>query len=164
MKSSDALIVSHRSLLKVAAAVRLGTVALSRIDPLQLADGQSGSHGQGGLWRKPDRGRGVSRSGVAVSVVLPDDPARYRAGHRGLGHLHPQIDLQDRLRHRHWRGVRPPKRRFERRRWLFAGAAESPVAILLLFHVPVASEVIRVAYLATVFSQYMMVFANFFVH
>ena len=56
------------------------------------------------------------------------------------------------------------KRRFERRRWLFAGAAESPVAILLLFHVPVASEVIRVAYLATVFSQYMMVFANFFVH
>ena len=55
------------------------------------------------------------------------------------------------------------KRRFERRRWLFAGAAGSPVAILLLFHVPVASEVTRVTYLATVFSQYMMVFANFFV-
>ena len=109
MKSSDALIVSHRSLLKVAAAVGLGAVALSRIDPLQLADGQSGGHGPGGLWRRPDRGRGFSRSAVAVSVVLPDDPARYRAGHRGLGHLHPQIDPQDRLRHRHWRGVRPPE-------------------------------------------------------
>ncbi len=53
------------------------------------------------------------------------------------------------------------KRRIERRWWLLAGAAGAPVVMLLLFHVPHASDGVRIAYVATVFSLYMMVFATF---
>jgi len=53
------------------------------------------------------------------------------------------------------------KRRIARRWWLLAGAAGSPVAMLLLFHVPSAPHGIQIAYVAFVFSLYMVVFSSF---
>ncbi len=53
------------------------------------------------------------------------------------------------------------KRRIERRWWLLAGAAGAPVAMLLLFHVPAGSDGLRIGYIGTVFSLYMMVFSSF---
>jgi GPH family glycoside/pentoside/hexuronide:cation symporter len=53
------------------------------------------------------------------------------------------------------------QRRIHRRYWLLAGAVGAPVAMLLLFHVPAGSTTLRVAYVAGVFSVYMMVFASF---
>ena len=51
--------------------------------------------------------------------------------------------------------------RFPRRRWLLVGAAGAPVAMLLLFHVPEGSTLLRVGYVAAMFSLYMAVFASF---
>lgn len=53
------------------------------------------------------------------------------------------------------------QRRIHRRYWLLGGAVGAPVAMLLLFHVPAGSTTLRVAYVAGVFSVYMMVFASF---
>lgn len=53
------------------------------------------------------------------------------------------------------------KRRFPRRNWLLVGALGAPAAMLLLFHVPQASTGVQVAYVAAVFSLYMIVFASF---
>lgn len=53
------------------------------------------------------------------------------------------------------------QRRIQRRYWLLAGAVGAPAAMLLLFHVPAGSTTLRVAYVAGVFSVYMMVFACF---
>ena len=53
------------------------------------------------------------------------------------------------------------RRRIQRRYWLLAGALGSPVAMILLFHVPEGSTTLRVAYVAAMFSIYMMVFASF---
>jgi glycoside/pentoside/hexuronide:cation symporter, GPH family len=53
------------------------------------------------------------------------------------------------------------KRRFPRRNWLLVGALGAPAAMLLLFHVPQASTGVQIAYVAAVFSLYMIVFASF---
>ncbi|MET0246384.1 MAG: MFS transporter, partial [Sphingomonas sp.] len=53
------------------------------------------------------------------------------------------------------------KRRFARKNWLLVGAIGAPAAMLLLFHVPEASTGVRIAYVAAVFSLYMIVFASF---
>lgn len=53
------------------------------------------------------------------------------------------------------------RRRFPRRNWLLVGAAGSPMAMLLLFHVPAGSDGLRIAYVAAMFSLYMIVFACF---
>jgi GPH family glycoside/pentoside/hexuronide:cation symporter len=50
-------------------------------------------------------------------------------------------------------------RRIPRRWWLLVGAVGAPFALILLFHVPVASEVGKAAYVACAFSLYMAVFA-----
>ena len=51
--------------------------------------------------------------------------------------------------------------RFPRRRWLLVGGAGAPAAMLLLFHVPEGSTLLRVGYVAAMFSLYMAVFASF---
>ena len=53
------------------------------------------------------------------------------------------------------------QRRIARRWWLLIGATGAPLAMIALFHVPQASTAIRLAYVAGVFSLYMMVFATF---
>ncbi len=53
------------------------------------------------------------------------------------------------------------QRRVARRWWLLAGAVGTPVAMILLFHVPAGSTALRVGYVAAVFSLYMAVFASF---
>ncbi|MFY8092636.1 MAG: MFS transporter [Niveispirillum sp.] len=54
------------------------------------------------------------------------------------------------------------KHRFHRRWWLLAGVIGSPMAFLLLFHVPAdLSQTGRVAYVAGAFSLYMAVFSSF---
>lgn len=53
------------------------------------------------------------------------------------------------------------QRKVARRWWLLAGAVGAPVAMIALFHVPEASTGVRLAYVAGVFSLYMMVFASF---
>ncbi|MEC3947487.1 MFS transporter [Sphingobium sp. HWE2-09] len=53
------------------------------------------------------------------------------------------------------------QRRVHRRWWLLAGACGAPVAMLLLFHVPEGSTTLRIAYVAAMFSLYMIVFASF---
>ncbi|MGZ5925383.1 MAG: MFS transporter [Rhizomicrobium sp.] len=52
-------------------------------------------------------------------------------------------------------------KRFSRRWWLLMGACGAPVAMVLLFHVPHLSEGGKAAYVAAVFSLYMLVFATF---
>jgi GPH family glycoside/pentoside/hexuronide:cation symporter len=58
--------------------------------------------------------------------------------------------MSDRMRHR-----------FARRWWLLAGVLLSPLAMILLFHVPDGSETEKLVYLAATFSLYMVVFASF---
>ncbi len=53
------------------------------------------------------------------------------------------------------------RQRFARRWWLLVGAALSPLAMILLFHIPDGSQTYRVAYVAVTFSLYMAVFASF---
>lgn len=53
------------------------------------------------------------------------------------------------------------RRKIARRWWLFAGALLSPLAMILLFHVPEGSETLKLAYVAGTFSLYMAVFASF---
>lgn len=53
------------------------------------------------------------------------------------------------------------QQRIPRRSWLLAGAVGAPVAMLLLFHVPEGSTMLRVGYVAAMFSLYMAVFASF---
>lgn len=53
------------------------------------------------------------------------------------------------------------RRRIARRWWLIAGACGAPVALIALFHVPAVSSYGQVAYVAAVFSGYMIVFASF---
>jgi GPH family glycoside/pentoside/hexuronide:cation symporter len=52
------------------------------------------------------------------------------------------------------------KARIPRPWWLLLGAAGAPFAMLLLFHVPAASELGKAAYVACAFSLYMAVFAT----
>ncbi len=58
--------------------------------------------------------------------------------------------LSDKLRHR-----------IARRWWLLGGVFLSPVAMILLFHVPAGSDALKIAYIAGVFTLYMAVFASF---
>lgn len=58
--------------------------------------------------------------------------------------------VSDRLRHR-----------LARRWWLLAGVFLSPLAMVLLFHVPDGSETLKLVYIGGVFSLYMAVFAVF---
>ncbi len=51
------------------------------------------------------------------------------------------------------------KARIARRWWLLLGAVGAPFAMILLFHVPVLSEIGKAAYVASAFSLYMAVFA-----
>ncbi|MEO9913801.1 MFS transporter [Parasphingorhabdus sp.] len=53
------------------------------------------------------------------------------------------------------------RRKFARRWWLLAGAMLSPLAMILLFHVPEGSQTLKLAYVAGTFSLYMAVFASF---
>jgi GPH family glycoside/pentoside/hexuronide:cation symporter len=53
------------------------------------------------------------------------------------------------------------KKRIARRWWLLAGALLSPIAMILLFHVPAGDQGMKAAYVAAAFSLYMMVFASF---
>lgn len=53
------------------------------------------------------------------------------------------------------------KEKMQRRWWLVIGAIGTPIALLLLFHVPDGSTSMRVAYMAGAFSLYMAVFASF---
>ncbi|MDE1149800.1 MAG: MFS transporter [Azospirillaceae bacterium] len=53
------------------------------------------------------------------------------------------------------------KHRFARRRWLLVGAVGTPIALILLFHVPDLPVTGRVIYVALAFSLYMAVFACF---
>ena len=58
--------------------------------------------------------------------------------------------LSDRLRHR-----------IARRTWLLAGVVLSPLAMMLLFHVPAGTQASQLLYIAAAFSLYMAVFASF---
>lgn len=58
--------------------------------------------------------------------------------------------VSDRLRHR-----------LARRWWLLAGAVLSPLAMVLLFHVPAASQTGQLVWLGACFSLYMLVFGSF---
>ncbi|OYU14080.1 MAG: hypothetical protein CFE37_12705 [Alphaproteobacteria bacterium PA4] len=51
--------------------------------------------------------------------------------------------------------------RVPRRWWLLAGAAGAPLAMILLFHVPEGATLLRVSWVAGVFSLYMLVFGCF---
>ncbi len=51
--------------------------------------------------------------------------------------------------------------RFDRRHWLLIGVISAPAAIIALFSVPVGDEASKVAYVATIFSLYMAVYATF---
>ena len=51
--------------------------------------------------------------------------------------------------------------RIARRWWLLAGVLLSPVAMILLFHVPEGSDTLKLVYIGVVFSFYMAVFASF---
>lgn len=53
------------------------------------------------------------------------------------------------------------RNRLARRWWLLVGALLSPLAMILLFHIPQGSELFRVTYVAVSFSLYMAVFASF---
>lgn len=53
------------------------------------------------------------------------------------------------------------RQHFARRWWLLLGAALSPLAMILLFHIPEGSEGFQIAYVAISFSLYMAVFASF---
>lgn len=53
------------------------------------------------------------------------------------------------------------RRKIARRWWLLAGVLLSPLAMILLFHVPEGSETLKLAYVGGVFSLYMIVFASF---
>lgn len=53
------------------------------------------------------------------------------------------------------------KARMARRWWLLAGALLSPLAMILLFHVPQGSDTMRISYVVAAFSLYMAVFASF---
>ena len=53
------------------------------------------------------------------------------------------------------------RKRIPRRWWLLIGALLSPVALILLFHVPQGSQTHKLVYIATSFSLYMAVFASF---
>jgi glycoside/pentoside/hexuronide:cation symporter, GPH family len=51
--------------------------------------------------------------------------------------------------------------RFDRRHWLLIGVISAPAAIIALFSVPAGDEASKVAYVATIFSLYMAVYATF---
>jgi GPH family glycoside/pentoside/hexuronide:cation symporter len=51
------------------------------------------------------------------------------------------------------------KARIRRRWWLLVGAGGAPFALILLFHVPGGSQVVKAAYVAGAFSLYMAVFS-----
>lgn len=53
------------------------------------------------------------------------------------------------------------RKRIARRWWLLAGVFLSPLAMILLFHVPDGSETTKLLYVGGVFSLYMVVFASF---
>lgn len=53
------------------------------------------------------------------------------------------------------------KARIARRWWLLAGALLAPLAMILLFHVPQGSDLLRISYVVVAFSLYMAVFASF---
>lgn len=53
------------------------------------------------------------------------------------------------------------RRRIARRWWLMAGVVLSPLAMILLFHVPEGSESFKLIYIGVAFSLYMVVFASF---
>lgn len=53
------------------------------------------------------------------------------------------------------------RRKVARRWWLFAGVFLSPLAMILLFHVPAGSERFQLIYIGLAFSFYMAVFASF---
>jgi glycoside/pentoside/hexuronide:cation symporter, GPH family len=53
------------------------------------------------------------------------------------------------------------RRKFARRWWLLAGVLLSPLAMVLLFHVPEGSQTLKLAYVGVMFSFYMIVFASF---
>mgnify|MGYP003633022178 CR=1 FL=1 len=53
------------------------------------------------------------------------------------------------------------RRKIARRWWLVAGALLSPLAMILLFHVPGGTQTVKLAYVAGTFSLYMAVFASF---
>lgn len=53
------------------------------------------------------------------------------------------------------------RRKIARRWWLLAGVFLTPLAMVLLFHVPDGSDTLKLAYIGGVFSLYMAVFACF---
>jgi glycoside/pentoside/hexuronide:cation symporter, GPH family len=51
--------------------------------------------------------------------------------------------------------------RFDRRHWLLIGVISAPAAMIALFSVPAGDEASKVAYVATIFSLYMAIYATF---